>query len=74
MVHDLMEARRAVKEANASNDGDQLCAARAAVNRAKVALGKRSPVWLSEGSQDYNRHKAINTPYAEWYRSRPKQQ
>ncbi|CAM2886585.1 hypothetical protein PSFL6913_05565 [Pseudomonas fluorescens] len=30
---------------------------------------ERGPVWWSDGSPDYNRHKAINTPYAEWYRS-----
>ncbi|MNJ32502.1 hypothetical protein D3C77_271680 [compost metagenome] len=71
LVHDLVEARRAVKEAKSSNDADQLCAARAAVNKAKVALGERGTVWWSDGSPDYNRHKAINTPYAEWYRSLP---
>lgn len=69
LVHDLMEARRAVKEAKASNDADQLRSARAAVDEAKVALGERGPVWWDDGSPDYNRHKAINTPYAGWYRS-----
>lgn len=24
---------------------------------------ERGPVWWSDGSPDYNRHKAINTPY-----------
>lgn len=67
-----MEARRAVKEAKASNDDDQLRAARAAVDVAKVALGERGPVWWNDGSPDYNRHMAINTPYAEWYRSPPR--
>jgi len=71
LVHVLMEARRAVKEAKASSDEDQLRTARAAVNEAKVALGERGLVWWSNGSPDYNRHKAINTPYAEWYRSLP---
>lgn len=71
LVHDLMEARRAVKEAIASNAEDQLRAARALVDKAKVALGERGPVWWDDGSPDYNRHKAINTPYAEWYRSLP---
>ena len=71
LVHDLMEARRAVKAAKASNDVDQIRAARAAVDEAKVALGERGAVWWSDGSPDYNRHKAINTPYAEWYRSLP---
>lgn len=68
----LMEARRAVKEAKASDDADQMRAARAAVDQAKRALGERGPVWWSDGCPDYSRHKAINTPYAEWYRSLPK--
>lgn len=71
LVHVLMKARRAVKEAKASDDADQMRTARAAVDQAKRALGERGPVWWSDGSPDYNRHKAINTPYAEWYRSLP---
>lgn len=71
LVHDLMEARRAVKAAKASNEVDLIRAARAAVEEAKVALGERGPVWWSDGSPDYNRYRAINTPYAEWYRSLP---
>lgn len=67
----LMEARRAVKEAKASDDADHMRTARAEVDQAKRALGERGPVWWSDGSPDYNRHKAINTPYAEWYRSLP---
>ncbi|WP_405124405.1 hypothetical protein [Pseudomonas alloputida] len=71
LLYDLMEARRAVKEAKALDDEDKLHAARAAVERAKRALGERGLVWWDDGSPDYNRHKAINTPYAEWYRSLP---
>lgn len=71
LVHVLMKARRAVKEAKASDDADQMRTARAAVDQAKRALGERGPVWWSDGSPDYNRHKAINTPYAELYRSLP---
>lgn len=71
LMRDLMEARRAVKEAKALDDEDKLHAAQAAVDEAKVALGERGPVWWDDGSPDYNRHKAINTPYAEWYRSLP---
>lgn len=71
LVHVLMEARRAVKEAKASDDADDMRTARAEVDQAKRALGERGPVWWSDGSPDYNRHKAINTPYAEWYRSLP---
>lgn len=70
-MHALMEARRAVKEAKASDDADQMRSARAEVDRAKRALGERGPVWWGDGSPDYNRHRAINTLYAEWYRSLP---
>jgi len=71
LVHVLMRARRAVKKAKALSDEDQLRTARAAVNETKVALGERGPVWWSDGSPDYNRRMAINTPYAKWYRSLP---
>ncbi|MFK0310403.1 hypothetical protein ACIQUF_04085 [Pseudomonas sp. NPDC090233] len=67
LVQDLMKARRAVKDAKASNDEVQLRAARAAVDDAKLALGERGPVWWDDGSPDYNRHKVTNTPYAGWY-------
>jgi len=30
-------------------------------------LGERGPVWWADGTPDYNRHLAKNTPYAEWY-------
>ncbi|WP_414892928.1 hypothetical protein [Pseudomonas serboccidentalis] len=71
LVQMLMEARRAVKVAKATNHADQIRTARAEVDQAKRALGERGPVWWSDGSPDYNRHKAVNTPYAEWYRSLP---
>ena len=41
----LMEARRAVKEARATNDADQMRTARAAVDKVKRALGEGGPVW-----------------------------
>lgn len=68
-VHALMDARRAVKEAKAHDDPDQLTRARAQVQAAKVALGERGPVWWTDGSPDFNRRMAVNTPYAEWFRS-----
>jgi hypothetical protein len=64
LVDDLMDARRAVKEAKAGR-GD-IRDARAAVHAAKVALGERGPVWWDDGSPDYNRLMAKNTPYADW--------
>ena len=70
-VDELMDARRAVKAAKASCDPQQLKAAREHVQRAKVALGERGPVWWDDGSPDFNRHKVINTPYAEWFEKHP---
>lgn len=58
-----------MKEAKALDDEDKLHAARAAMCLAKVALGERGPVWWDDGSPDYNRHKAVTTPYADWYAS-----
>lgn len=69
LVADLMAARRAVKCAKASDNVEQLQEARSQVDAAKVALGERGPVWWSDGSPDYNRHNAANTPYADWYHS-----
>ena len=64
LVADLMAARRAVK--NAKND-IELRTSRAAVDKAKHALGERGPVWWKDGAPDYNRHLAKNTPYAAWF-------
>ena len=69
LVKDLMTARREVKAAKASGDPGQLLAAREKVQKAKVALGERGPVWWSDSSPDFNREKITNTPYAEWFRS-----
>lgn len=68
-VNRLMEARRAVKAAKAGIDGAALQAARAQINAAKIALGERGPVWWDDGSPDFNRKQAANTPYADWYAS-----
>lgn len=67
LVHDLMDARRAVKQAKRAADAAQLAAARARVDAAKVALGERGPVWWQDGAPDYNRRRAAHTPYAQWY-------
>ena len=40
--------------------------ARRAVNEVKVQLGERGKVWWTDGSPDYNRRMAKNTPYAYW--------
>lgn len=69
LVAELMRARRAVRDALRLSDARALAAARAAVDRAKTALGERGPVWWRDGAPDFNRHLAKNTPYAEWYRA-----
>ncbi|NJB80578.1 hypothetical protein [Xanthomonas arboricola] len=67
LVGALMDARRAVKAARRDEDAGRLAAARAAVDRAKTALGERGPVWWSDGAKDFNRHLVKNTPYADWF-------
>ncbi|PZR10045.1 MAG: hypothetical protein DI532_18785 [Azospirillum brasilense] len=67
LVQALMRARRAVREAGRQGDAEALRAARQAVDEAKHGLGERGPVWWRDGTPDYNRHLARNTPYADWY-------
>ena len=62
-----MAARRAVGMARRQDDADAVAAARADVDAAKHALGERGPVWWHDGAPDYNRHMAVNTPYATWF-------
>ena len=77
LVHALMDARRAVRDALASGDAAALTSARAGVQAAKVGLGERGPAWWDDGAPDWNRHLAKNTPYAEWWarvEGKPQQQ
>jgi hypothetical protein len=67
LVHELMASRRDVAAARRSGDPDAEAAAHDAVNRAKVALGERGPVWWNDGAPDLNRHLARTGPYAAWY-------
>ncbi|PVM83390.1 hypothetical protein [Caulobacter endophyticus] len=67
LVEDLMNARRAVRSALATNDAALLADARARVDAAKIGLGERGPVWWRDGAPDLNRHLAKNTSYAEWW-------
>jgi hypothetical protein len=71
LVHELMDARRAVSKARRAGDSDRLRAARVAVNAAKIALGERGPVWWTDGTPDYNRRLVKNSPYADWYAALP---
>ena len=63
----LMDARRAVGVAKRADDSEALKKARQAVDQAKHALGERGAVWWTDGSPDYNRKMAKNTPYAAWF-------
>ena len=68
-VKNLMDARRAVKQAKSDEDEASLKAAREQVNKAKIALGERGPVWWGDNAKDYNRYLVKNTPYKAWYNS-----
>jgi len=64
---DLGVARAAVK--NTKKDTPERKAAREAVNKAKVSLGERGPVWWTDGAPDVNRKAPKNTLYATWWQS-----
>lgn len=65
LVKELMAARRAVREAQ--GQAKAMAEARSRVHEAKISLGERGPAWWDDGSPDYNRHMAKNTPYAAWF-------
>jgi len=73
LTRELMAARREVGRARRAGDRDALARAGQAVDRAKVALGERGPVWWSDGAPDLNRRMAKNTPYADWCAGLPSQ-
>lgn len=54
---------------DARKDGDAQAEreAHGSVDIAKRNLGERGPVWWTDGTPDYNRHLARNTPYGEWF-------
>lgn len=70
LVAELMQARRAVGVALRHGDEAGLAEARDAVDRAKVALGERGPVWWQDGAPDLNRRMVAGTPYAAWFSGR----
>jgi len=67
LTRELMQARRQVRSAKTE---EKLRQARAAVDRAKRALGERGPPWWSDGAPDYNRVLVKNSPYAAWWDGR----
>ena len=56
-----------MRTALAAKDPDALAASRRSVDKAKVGLGERGPVWWSDGSPDLNQRTVRNTPYADWF-------
>lgn len=72
LVGELMNARRAVGRARRKGDRVAEAAAHDAVDRAKVALGERDPVWWDDGAPDLNRHLARTGTYADWYANLPR--
>jgi hypothetical protein len=67
LVVDLMDARRAVASARRADDKDAEDRAHASVDRAKIALGERGPVWWGDGAPDLNRRMVRTTEYAGWF-------
>ncbi len=67
LVHALMAARQAVKQAQAVGDHDAEAKARRAVDAAKRGLGERGAVWWDDGAPDLHRHAVKNTVYADWH-------
>jgi hypothetical protein len=63
----VLSAGRAALRKSADPSPAARAAARKQVDRAKRALGERGPVWWADGSPDYNRHLAKNTPYRGWF-------
>ena len=67
LVGELMQARRAKGEAMRNADVPGREVARQKVDEAKHQLGERGPVWWNDGTPDWNRHMAVNSPYADWF-------
>ena len=70
LVHELMDARRAVGAGLRKDDAEAVRAARGRVDKAKVRLGERGPVWWTDGAPDENRKMVAHSSYADWYAAR----
>jgi hypothetical protein len=67
LQRELMAARSALGRARKAGDDNARREARRRIDAAKVALGERGPVWWDDGTPDYNRRMAVNTPYRSWF-------
>ena len=66
LVRELMAARSAKGRAMRAGDAEAREAARKRIDAAKHDLGERGDPWWEDGSPDFNRKMARDTPYAEW--------
>jgi len=64
LVQELLAAKRIVRDARTPQER---ISARLKVDEAKRRLGERGDPWWNDGTPDYNRHFAMNTPYADWF-------
>lgn len=67
LTRELMRARRAIGQAMRTGNREAERRARAEVQAVKTALGERGTPWWSDGTLDYNRRMARNTPYRDWF-------
>lgn len=67
LVKDLMQARREVSIARRTDDAALEADARSRVQKAKVSLGERGPLWWDQREGDHNQRLVKNTPYASWF-------
>lgn len=47
---------------------------RSEVDAVKHRLGERGPAWWQDGTPDWKRHMARNSPYAEWFAQLPEEE
>ena len=64
LVETLMTAKCAVRD---GKDALERIDARLKADAAKRALGERGAPWWTDGTPDYHRRLAVNTPYAAWF-------
>ena len=68
LTSELMAARRDKVRAMRNGDAAGREVARARIDAAKMALGKRGPPWWTDGAPDLNRRIAAGTDYAGWWK------
>jgi hypothetical protein len=67
LIRELMQARREKGQAMRNGEEAARQEAKQRVDEVKHQLGERGPVWWTDGAPDWNRHLAVNTPYADWF-------